>query len=144
MSEISRARTLRSKATWAEKLFWSWVRDRRFHDYKFRRQHPVGKYTVDFYCEEARLAVELDGSMHGRPERVDFDRLRDEFLELQGITVVRFWNGQLRREKQYVRDKLFRLLHGRSPRPQPAYLRPGRCESQARTTCSTIGCDGDG
>ena len=61
MAEIKRARQLRKDDTWAEKLMWRWLRDRRFSGYKFRRQHPIGIYYLDFFCKEAELNVELDG-----------------------------------------------------------------------------------
>src|SRR2546426_7654185 len=69
MPDVERARILRKKETWAEKLLWRWLRDRRFNNYKFRRQHPVGIYYLDFFCEQARLAVELDGFAHGHPDQ---------------------------------------------------------------------------
>ena len=59
--QIARARRLRLKSTWAEKVLWRMVRNERFAGYKFRRQHPFGAYTLDFYCAEARLVVETDG-----------------------------------------------------------------------------------
>src|ERR1022692_642031 len=67
MADISLARQLRKKETWAEKLVWIWLRDRRFTGYKFRRQHPLGNYSLDFFCEEAELNIELDGGQHGFP-----------------------------------------------------------------------------
>src|SRR6266511_731801 len=79
-----RARTLRKKATWAEKLLWSRLRNRQFAGYKFRRQHPVGPYNLDFYCAEARLAVELDGREHGHPDHRTTDKERDAFLAQLG------------------------------------------------------------
>jgi hypothetical protein len=69
MADIERARQLRKDETWAEKLVWSWLRSRRFTGYKFRRQHPLGIYVLDFFCEEAELNVELDGSQHGFPDQ---------------------------------------------------------------------------
>jgi very-short-patch-repair endonuclease len=69
MADIQRARQLRQVETWAEKLMWRWLRDRRFGAYKFRRQHPLGLYCLDFFCEEAELNIELDGSQHGFPEQ---------------------------------------------------------------------------
>ena len=57
MADIEHARALRRKETWAEKLMGRWLRDRRFSNYKFRRQHPEGGYYLDFFCQEARLAV---------------------------------------------------------------------------------------
>ena len=55
MADIERARQLRKDDTWAEKLMWRWLRDRRFSGYKFRRQHPLGSYYLDFFCEAAEL-----------------------------------------------------------------------------------------
>jgi hypothetical protein len=62
------ARRLRECETWGERLMWSWLRDKRFSEYKFRRQHPVGPHFLDFFCIEARLNIEVDGSQHGLPE----------------------------------------------------------------------------
>ncbi len=56
MAETERARQLRRQETWAEKLVWTWLRGRRFNGYKFRRQHPLGGYCLDFFCEEAALS----------------------------------------------------------------------------------------
>ena len=71
---LTRARELRRKMTWAEIKFWNRVKQQKF-GFKFRRQHPFGPYVLDFYCAEARLAVELDGSSHN--ERGEADLLRD-------------------------------------------------------------------
>jgi very-short-patch-repair endonuclease len=76
----SRARVLRKQSSWAEKLMWRWLRDRRFTNYKFRRQHPLGNYYLDFYCEEARLSIELDGFNHGRFDRRSHDAERTRFV----------------------------------------------------------------
>ena len=69
MADTGRARQLRQIETWAEKLMWRWLRDRRFSGYKFRRQHPLGNFYLDFFCEEADLNIELDGRQHGFPDR---------------------------------------------------------------------------
>src|SRR5205807_3851435 len=58
------ARTMRHEPTKAERKLWRWLRDRRFGDHKFRRQYPVGRYVLDFYCHDLKLAIELDGSPH--------------------------------------------------------------------------------
>src|SRR6266404_3396431 len=96
MPDTARTRALRKKPTWAEKLLWRWLRGRRFSGYKFRRQHPEGQYSLDFFCEEARLSIELDGSQHGHPARQAYDMERAKFLETQGIKELRFWNSRLR------------------------------------------------
>ena len=96
----SLARSLRERETWGERLMWSWLRDKRFSEYKFRRQHPVGPHFLDFFCSEAKLNIEVDGSQHGLPEHQLADAERDAFLAAQGIKTLRFWNGRLRREKK--------------------------------------------
>jgi ATP-dependent helicase HrpA/adenine-specific DNA-methyltransferase len=125
MPSANLARALRKKSTWAEKLVWRWLRDRRFTGYKFRRQHPSGEYILDFFCEEARLSIELDGFQHGHPARKIHDVERRKFLETRGIKELRFWNSQLRREGQAVRDAIFNALQQRAPHPLPDYTRPG-------------------
>jgi very-short-patch-repair endonuclease len=77
----------------------------------------VGKYVLDFYCEEARLNIELDGSQHGFPSRREQDRERSSYLEHLGIKSVRFWNTHLRRNGQSVRDTIFVELQARAPHP---------------------------
>jgi very-short-patch-repair endonuclease len=124
MADIERARALRKKETWAEKLMWRWLRDRRFASYKFRRQHPEGIYHLDFFCEEASLAIELDGSGHGHPNRQKHDAEREKFLTSQGIKVLRFWNSHLRRNEQSIRNAIFRELQKRAPHPLPDYTKP--------------------
>jgi very-short-patch-repair endonuclease len=119
------ARKLRSADTWAEQLLWRWLRDRRFSAYKFRRQHPLGAYTLDFFCPEAKLNIELDGFQHGHPEHAQADAARDCWLAARGIKVLRYWNGRLRREPQVVCDDIWQALQERAPRPLPAYCRPG-------------------
>jgi very-short-patch-repair endonuclease len=113
-----------AKPTWAEKLMWRWLRNRRFNGYKFRRRHPVGKYTLDCFCMEAHLSIELDGSGHGYPAQRAHDSERTRFLETQGIKELRFWNFQLKREGQSIRDTIFRELQARAPHPLPEYTRP--------------------
>jgi very-short-patch-repair endonuclease len=124
MAETVRARQFRKKETWAEKVVWRWLRSRRFSGYKFRRQHPLGDYYLDFFCEEAKLAIELDGSQHGDPFQQTHDAKRAQFLNLRGIKVLRFWNSHLRRNAQSIRDTIFYELQKRAPRPLPDYTRP--------------------
>jgi len=127
------ARTLRKRDTWAERLLWGWLRDRRFSSYKFRRQHPFGPHILDFFCLEARLNIELDGFMHGYPTQRKLDAQRDTWLEARGIKVLRFWNSHLRGEKQAIRDTIWRTLQERAPHPLPDYCRPGPCRSLQAT-----------
>lgn len=99
---VERARELRKKETKAEEVFWELVRDRSFLDLKFRRQHQIGDYIVDFYCHEENLIVELDGSVHDTPERKKADHKRDKYLTGLGNTVLRFPNSELLNDPEAV------------------------------------------
>jgi very-short-patch-repair endonuclease len=132
MAAIERARLLRKVETWAEKLMWRWLRDRRFNGYKFRRQQPIGEYYLDFFCEEAELAVELDGSHHGFPDQLKHDTEREKFLQSRGIKTLRFWNSQLRRNAQSIRDTIFNELQTRAPHPLPEYTRPMKSQGESK------------
>ena len=72
-----------------EARLWVCLRRRGLADLKFRRQHPIGPYVVDFYCSEARLAVEIDGATHDHPDQIRHDRRRSAWLESQGLGVMR-------------------------------------------------------
>src|SRR5436190_20396715 len=120
----TRARNSRKRDTWAEKLLWSWLRDRRFSDYKVRRQHTFGPYILDFFCVEAFLDIELDGLQHGRPEKQKADAERDSWLEARGVKVLRFWNSKLRRERDVIRETIWHALQARAPHPLRDYWRP--------------------
>jgi very-short-patch-repair endonuclease len=94
------ARELRWNQTDEEKQLWRALRGRRFAGFKFRRQHAVGGYVLDFYCADAQLAVELDGFQHGLPEGIQRDASRERFLAEQGIETLRFWNHQWRKNRE--------------------------------------------
>ncbi|WP_292063343.1 endonuclease domain-containing protein [Brevundimonas sp. UBA7664] len=86
---IARARQIRRRLTLPEVILWSALRGRRLGGARFRRQHPVGPYILDFYCVEARLAVEIDGRVHEHPDQLAHDQRRTEWLRLRGISVCR-------------------------------------------------------
>src|SRR5882757_4599501 len=104
------ARQLRAQSTDAEKRLWRLLRDRRFSEFKFRRQYACGSYFLDFYCATAKLAVELDGGGHGFPDQRAKDEKRNQFLADQGIKVLRFWNHQLRGELEALRFEIWHAL----------------------------------
>ena len=91
------ARCLRRNQTDVERKLWCVVRDRRLAEFKFRRQQPIGPYVVDFFCSDAKLIVELDGSQHGEIENRGKDEIRTGFLEARGYKVLRFANSDLMR-----------------------------------------------
>jgi very-short-patch-repair endonuclease len=88
-SNFDAARRLRRESTQTETLLWEQLRHRRLEGLKFRRQHPVGRFVLDFYCAEARLAVEIDGPIHSVPMRQAADLERQNLLEERGITFLR-------------------------------------------------------
>ena len=113
------AREMRASATDAEALMWSLVRGRRLLGLKFRRQHAVGRYILDFYCDELRLAIELDGGQH--QEQVSYDSERTEWLEKQGICVLRSWNNEVMTQTEVVMTDMFNKIQAlQSPSPQPS------------------------
>ena len=89
------ARNLRKNSTNQESVLWQILRNRKFYGYKFKRQHPIGKYILDFICEEKRITIELDGSQHNEPQNIKKDNNRTEFLMLEGYRVVRIWNNDI-------------------------------------------------
>lgn len=99
------AREMRSHMTDAEALLWKLLHNRRIANAKFRRQHPVGRYILDFYCDEKKLAVELDGSQH--MNAVDYDQKREAWLKSQGVRILRFWNNQVLAETESVMEAIY-------------------------------------
>jgi len=86
------ARRLRSDATPAEQVLWEELRGRRFRGLKFRRQHPIGCFVVDFYCHERGLIVEVDGDVHQSGSQRAADAEREEWLTSLGLRIVRVPN----------------------------------------------------
>ena len=102
------ARYLRQHSTEAEILLWSQLRRRELGGYRFRRQHPVGPYTLDFACLDPRLAIELDGSQHYEdPLR---DRRRDAYLRGQGFRTLRFSNHEVFSDLEAVLEAIHQAL----------------------------------
>ena len=96
--ETTEVRQLRRNMTPAERKLWHFLRKRRRMGFKFRRQHRIGEYVVDFVCLETRLVVELDRRQHR--ERLSADRNRDLYIQARGYRVLRFWNRDLETNPQ--------------------------------------------
>lgn len=92
---LERNRDLRKNAVPQEIILWSRLKNRNFRNLKFRRQHQIGKYIVDFICLDKKLIIELDGWQHKEENQERYDKIRTEFLERQGFKVVRFWNNEI-------------------------------------------------
>ena len=91
--KTAHARQLRIDATDVERRLWQKLRNAQIDGAGFRRQHPAGRYILDFYCPSLQLAIELDGGQHAQSESQD--RQRDESLRQRGVTVLRFWNSDI-------------------------------------------------
>ena len=114
------ARQMRKTQTDAEQLIWALLRDRRLAGVKFRRQYPLDRYILDFYCSEHKLAVELDGSQH--QDQKAYDEKRSAALSKNGIEVLRFWNNQVLTETEGVLEAIYQaILANQAPSP-PAPL----------------------
>ncbi|MBK8039633.1 MAG: N-6 DNA methylase [Verrucomicrobiaceae bacterium] len=92
---VERARQLRKNQTPAEEVLWEILRNRQFHDLKFRRQHQIGEYIVDLYCHEHNLVIEADGDVHDADHQKKHDKKRDAYLSSIGMTVLRFRNEDI-------------------------------------------------
>ncbi len=103
---INRVRELRKNQTQAEKIFWELVRGKRFLGKKFRRQHQIGDYIVDFYCHSEKLIIELDGEVHNTKEQTKKDIKRDKYLTSLGNTVLRFQNLELLDNPKRILEKI--------------------------------------
>ncbi|WP_187807776.1 endonuclease domain-containing protein [Aquipseudomonas alcaligenes] len=114
-SQLEFARQLRHAATDAETLLWRHLRSRQLADRKFRRQHPVPPYVLDFYCEELRLGIELDGAQHYLDEGRGHDRQRAGYLRSQGIRLLRFSNREVLLELPAVLERIYLVATSPSP-----------------------------
>jgi very-short-patch-repair endonuclease len=99
---FEKARELRKNMTNAEKRLWAELRRNRFHGLYFRRQHPINQFIVDFYCHEAKLVIEVDGSVHDQEEQKEYDVGRSYEMQKWGIKVLRFTNEQVERDTDKV------------------------------------------
>src|SRR4030067_1832618 len=101
-----RRRELRRNQTEAEKLLWARLRNKQIYGIKFFRQFSIGAYVLDFYSPTIKLAVELDGGQHAEKDAQEYDKVRSNYLEAQGIEVMRFWNNDVMRNMEGVLYKI--------------------------------------
>jgi very-short-patch-repair endonuclease len=104
----NRARHLRSNPTDAERILWRHLRLRQVGGHKFRRQRPIGPYFVDFVCLEKHIVVEVDGGQHS--EQRTYDDRRDAWLTKEGFHVLRFWDHEVLREIEHVKQVIWQAL----------------------------------
>ncbi len=111
-------RHLRRNMTDAERQLWRHLRLKQMGGWKFRRQHPVGNYVLDFVCIETGLAVEVDGGQHAKNHEAD--AARSDWLKQQGITVLRFWNHEVLQDIETVKSVIWSALQDGTPPSRPS------------------------
>ncbi|OGI64663.1 hypothetical protein A3H53_03435 [Candidatus Nomurabacteria bacterium RIFCSPLOWO2_02_FULL_40_10] len=102
---IKKARLLRKEDTKTERILWKTLRGTKL-GVRFRRQHPIDMYILDFYSPKSKLCVELDGSPHKMKENKEYDEIREEYLRIKGIKTLRFWNSEIEKDMDAVLEKI--------------------------------------
>ncbi|KKQ77534.1 MAG: hypothetical protein A3A96_02435 [Candidatus Zambryskibacteria bacterium RIFCSPLOWO2_01_FULL_39_39] len=100
-----RRRELRQNSTKTEEILWWYLRDKKL-GVKFKRQHSIGGYILDFYCPEKKLIIELDGEIHNTKEAKEYDAVRDKYFKELGYKVLRFKNRELENDTEKVLDRI--------------------------------------
>jgi very-short-patch-repair endonuclease len=108
---LEKAKLLRKSETKAERLLWEQLKERKINGYKFRRQHPISQFIVDFYCHELKLIIEVDGEIHYLPENKEYDENRTAELERFELTVLRFTNNEIENNINKVLSTIIRSTH---------------------------------
>ena len=112
---LERARDFRHPLTPPEAKVWHGARNRQL-GFKFRRQHPIGRFIADFYCAEARLVIEIDGDTHAAADQAAYDASRTAWLEERGYKVIRFQAGEVERNLEGVLEAIRRACEARMAR----------------------------
>ncbi|MBX3537754.1 MAG: endonuclease domain-containing protein [Chelatococcus sp.] len=110
---IVRARQLRANQTTPEEKLWHVLRHRKLNGRKFRRQHPIDRFIVDFACIEAKLVVEVDGATHSTAAETLYDRNREAILTAAGYEVLRIGNADIYESMEFVRETILAALERR-------------------------------
>ena len=110
---IELSRELRKKSTKVEDILWEILRNRKFNNLKFRRQHPFWRYIADFYCKEINIAIELDWTIHDSEEHKEYDQIRTEIIEKYWVKVLRFKNEDVYSDL----NKIFKWIISYIPLP---------------------------
>ena len=118
-STIERCRTLRRNQTDAEKKLWTILRNRQLNGIKFRRQFPVGKYILDFYCPEYKFAIEADGGQHYELMGKKRDALREEELKKLGVEIIRFGDQDILTNIDGVYEAILKTIDKIKIAPSP-------------------------
>jgi len=111
---LQRRRELRNNPTQEESLLWSRLKNSQT-GFKFRRQHSIGGYIVDFYCASKRVVVELDGSQHLQKENLEYDKIRSKYFEGLGVKVLRFTNAKINTNINEVVEEIINFMFSTPP-----------------------------
>ena len=126
---VAYRKELRNKLTPAEAFLWNHLKNRQLEGRKFRRQHSIEKFIVDFYCYEEQLIIELDGEVHNEPKQIAYDDSRTKRLEKLGNRVLRFENkmvfDNLGSVVQEIKENFKISTTSSSPLANPLLLNPG-------------------
>ncbi len=104
-----RAKELRKNMTKAEKLLWQELNGKKFGSYKFRNQHPISKFIIDFYCHKKRLGIEIDGAIQNTKGHKFNDNDRTGILNDFGITILRFKNEEVFNDLEKVKSEILKI-----------------------------------
>jgi very-short-patch-repair endonuclease len=110
-----KASLLRRNMTLAEKLLWSELRNREIFKERFKPQHPIDIFIVDFYCHKHKLAIEVDGEIHLDEEIKEYDDGRSHDIEKLGIRILRFTNSEVIHNLELVKQRILYFIHSSSP-----------------------------
>jgi very-short-patch-repair endonuclease len=109
-------REFRKHPTETEAMLWACLRNRLLHGYKFRRQHPIGRYIADFYCDALKLVIEVDGGIHKQSDQKRYDMIRQQEFEDQGCIVIRLSTAEVKNDLENVLINLIPSPYGRGVR----------------------------
>lgn len=92
--------------TKAETFLWLYIKGKKINNCKFRRQFGIGKYIIDYYSPEIKLAIEIDGATHNLPDEIEYDITRQVEIEKSGITFLRFTNEEIYETMDFVLERI--------------------------------------
>ena len=113
---FAKAKFLRDNMTDAEKFLWEKLKNNQLKGFKFRRQHPIHIYIVDFYCHKLKLVIEIDGGYHDSKDQKILDAERSEILKFQKLKVIRFTNDEVLGNIDFVIRKIEEKIDPGLPR----------------------------
>ena len=111
ISVFEKAHILRKNMTYAEKIMWDELKNKKLLKFRLRRQHPIDIFIVDFYCHELKLVIEIDGEFHNEEEIKEYDDGRTCEIEKFGIKILRFTNYQVLNHRGFVIKEIIETIN---------------------------------